>query len=218
LTAVNDFLRHSGPGDPRVSSVPRFTCATKPGENTMSVIAQRTALACAALLLNACATMSADECRTANWYEVGVRDGQAGRAAERLQEHREACAEVKVVPDEARYAQGRSVGLRTYCTPENAVHAGLAGETYEGVCGGGVAVVFARNYQAAYAVYTAKRVITGLDSEVSGKEREIRDDKTTDKRRGELRSEIREIDRKRERARDDLRGAELNLDRVVSGR
>jgi hypothetical protein len=170
------------------------------------------------LALAACATMTADECRQANWYDVGLRDGRDGRAAGRLQEHREACAEAQVKPDEARYAQGRQQGLRDYCLPDNAVTAGLAGSSYEGVCPGGSDGLFARNHRAAHAVYEAKRSIADLDSEVSRKEAELRNDKTSDKRRTELRSEIREIDRKRQVARDDLHTAERNLDRVLAGR
>ncbi|CAN5375852.1 hypothetical protein BH11PSE11_BH11PSE11_32300 [soil metagenome] len=128
--------------------------------------------------LGGCATMSADECRNANWYEVGLKDGAHGKAVERLAQHREACADVKIKPDERPYLQGRQVGLRSYCTHDNAVREGLAGNYYEGVCEGPASAVFLRNYQAARAVHDARSRISSLDSSASSKEAELRNDKT----------------------------------------
>jgi hypothetical protein len=166
--------------------------------------------------LNACATLSPEQCRTVNWYDLGVEDGRAGYEADRLARHREACAEVGVIPDEKRYMQGRKLGLKSYCTADSAVQEGLAGHRYEGSCSGNSGAVFKRFYDAAYAVYEARQKIERIDSGIASKEREIRDGKTSEDRRRELHSEIRGLDRERDGARDELGWRERDLDRVRS--
>jgi len=161
-------------------------------------------------LLAGCATIPEDQCAKVDWYDLGVNDGLAGHSAERLLRHREACAGVRVVPDEKRYLQGRQVGLAEYCRPENAQREGLAGRPYADVCD----AAYKRIYQAAYAVASLKRRIQSNLDEVSRKETELRDQKTSDSKRNQLRSEIRELDRRRESLRDELFTAERELDRI----
>ena len=69
-------------------------------------------------LLAGCASLDKDECRTADWYAVGLEDGARGRALDRLGDHRRACAEHGVTPHTERYLAGRSEGLRSFCTYE----------------------------------------------------------------------------------------------------
>jgi len=155
-------------------------------------------------LLGGCATIPEDQCAKVDWYDLGVTDGRAGQVADRLLRHREACAGVQVVPDEQRYLQGRQEGLAEYCRPDNAQREGLAGRPYADVCD----ATFKRIYQSAYAVASLKRRINSNLDEVSRKETELRDQKTSDSKRNQLRSEIRELDRRRESLRDELFTAE----------
>ena len=46
----------------------------------------------ALLLLASCATLSEEECRAADWYQIGVNDGAEGRATDYVESHRRACA------------------------------------------------------------------------------------------------------------------------------
>jgi hypothetical protein len=91
----------------------------------------RTLLACfaGALFLAGCGTIPEQECATVDWYELGLKDGRAGYAPERVAQHREACKGVAVEPDELKYLQGRKVGLGEYCQAANAFRDGLAGFT-----------------------------------------------------------------------------------------
>jgi hypothetical protein len=60
----------------------------------------RLAAALAALSsLSGCASISADECRSANWQDIGIRDGANGQPEEYLIQHSTACAKVGVTPD-----------------------------------------------------------------------------------------------------------------------
>lgn len=163
------------------------------------------------LLLAACATIPEDQCAKVDWFELGVQDGRAGHEEDRLNRHREACAGVKIFPDEKRYMEGRKIGLTEYCQPENAVREGLAGRYYRGVCNN---EGFRRLHQAAYKVYSLKQNIKSNLDDISRKESELRNKDTSEARRKELHSEIRDLDRRRESLRDDLYRAEQELDRV----
>ena len=87
---------------------------------------------------------------------------------------------------------------------------GLAGRPYADVCD----ATFKRIYQAAYAVASLKRRINSNLDEVSRKETELRDQKTSNSKRNQFRSEVRELDRRRESLRDERFTAERELDRV----
>jgi len=165
-----------------------------------------------ACALAACGTIPEKECATIDWYELGFKDGRAGFAPERVAEHRDACKGVKVEPDELKYLQGRRAGINEYCQPANAFRDGLAGNDYNGVCDG----QFARNHAAALRVATLKRAIERNRGDVSWRESEIRSDKTSDSRRAQLRSDVRELDRNREVLRDDLARAERELERLMA--
>ena len=168
------------------------------------------ALACT---LSGCASMREDQCPKVDWFELGVRDGRAGHPAERLVEHREACAGANVAPDEAQYLQGRREGIAVYCQIDNAVTEGLAGRRYHGLCN----AAWVRNYQAGYAVASVRSQIDDNLSTVSRNEAELRSERTSDARRSQLRSEIRELDRRRESLRVAQANAERELARVLAG-
>jgi hypothetical protein len=174
----------------------------------------RTHLAClaAAIVLTGCGTMPEQECATVNWYDLGLKDGRAGYPPERVAQHREACKGVAVEPDELAYLQGRRIGINEYCQLANAVRDGLAGNEYHGQCDG----AFARNHAAALRVATLRRAIERNRGDVSWREAEIRSDRTSDSRRADLRSQVRELDRDRESLRDQLVRAERELDRLMA--
>ena len=87
-----------------------------------------------AILMNGCATLSKDECLTADWYAIGYEDGAKGHVATRHAEHRKSCAEYKVTPDIQRYLDGRERGLLQFCTSNKGYLYGVNGYHYKGVC------------------------------------------------------------------------------------
>ena len=64
-------------------------------------------LVVAVAFLSSCASMSEQECLSANWLDQGFRDGRNGQPLRRFEEHRQACAKVGVRPDQRLYLQGR---------------------------------------------------------------------------------------------------------------
>ena len=184
------------------------------------------------LLLASCATMTPEECRYANWYDVGWRDGSAGRTLALLNSRIEDCTEASVGVDGNAYLRGRDEGLKCYCRLENAVSVGLAGERYEGVCPAGIDGEFRRRYEIAYKVYAARGEIARIDGRMRSAEDHLhridRDEdhrlheaKTDDERRRihrdadddrrRVRNELRDLDFAALRARDAARAAEWTL-------
>lgn len=172
--------------------------------------------ACAAgLLLSGCATLNEQECRSADWRAIGRTDGQQGRAMDRLDEHRKACAEHGVTPNADRYWLGRSEGLQSYCQLDNALRVGRAGQAYLGVCPPQIDPAFRRFHAATYEVWRLRSAIDGVDNEIDQHERSLRQSGLSDRERSRIRQAIRELDRRRDRLRDDLNDQERRVDRLM---
>lgn len=168
--------------------------------------ARVTALAAIALL-SGCASMSEQECLSADWHDRGMRDGHNGQPRHYVEAHREACAKVGVVPDELAYRTGHAVGIRQYCTPENGGRVGRRGSTYRQACPAELEGAFLDRYRAGYRVYEAEQRVRSIDSDIQHKERALDKEKNEDKRR-RLRRDLRDLDDRLRRARHDLHDAE----------
>lgn len=166
-----------------------------------------------AALLQGCATMSADECRTANWRDVGLRDGLAGQPLAHLDRRTKACAESGVAVNAALYLQGRNQGLPQYCRLDNAATLGLQGKTYHGVCAGGIDAEFRRRHGLGMDVYKARNELRNVEQRRRTLEDRLGDAKTDEDRR-RWRGELRDNDQDYRQARDRIREAEWNFDRL----
>lgn len=161
-----------------------------------------------------CASIAAEDCPKVDWYQLGMKDGREGRPEARLHEHRRACRETGVVPDERAWTTGRFEGLRGYCTLGNALSEGRAGNTYHGVCQGPIEGPFRELHSAAYAVHEANRRVREIDSSISSRERDLRKKDLSDRDRDRIRSDIRDLDRRRDSARSEVYRRERDLDYV----
>lgn len=85
-------------------------------------------------LLSSCATLSKQECLIADWQAIGYNDGVAGYQSERLASHTKACAKASVAPDYMAWERGRELGLKQYCTTNNAYNVGRRGRQLNNVC------------------------------------------------------------------------------------
>lgn len=168
----------------------------------------------AVILVAGCAsTRELDTCAGPDWYAVGLADGRAGRAAERIAEHRRACAKAGIEPDELRYLQGRRDGLAEYCSPDNAFREGLAGHDYVGGCDS----TFARNHRAAFRVAELRKEVEANRSAIAWRTAEINGNSASDARRSNLRTEVRDLEQKRDALRSQLQRAEHELQRLRLG-
>ena len=131
--------------------------------------------ACALVLgLASCSTMSEKECQFANWRDIGLTDGLAGKSLGLLNERRSDCAEANIQLDQKAYLKGREEGLKTYCQLGNAVHLGLRGEPYEGVCPAAIEPEFRRRYTIGRDVYHFRTEIDRLERRLASLEQQSR--------------------------------------------
>ena len=158
-------------------------------------------------LLTGCASMSPQECQTANWYEQGMRDGIHGEPRSRVEDHREACAKLGIQPDVKKYMAGRDIGIRQYCTPDVGMQEGLQGRSYRNSCPPLLEAKFLDRYRVGYRVYQAQQRVNQLDNEVNRKQREL-DKARDDNKRARLRQDLRDLDRRLRDARNDVYYAE----------
>lgn len=171
-----------------------------------------------AALLSGCATLSETQCRQADWEALGEDDGALGYPPERIGEHREACAEYGIVPDEAAYARGRLAGLDRLCTVAGGLAHGRAGRSYQGVCPPGYEQDFYTGYQVG-------RRIERVEGELEDTERALRQvdfdlarQDLSDDQRGNLYYRFRELQRERDSLRRELARLEDEARRLLSER
>ena len=71
--------------------------------------------------LSSCAgKMSKKDCEAVDYYEVGLKEGKAGKNADRIRELTETCTAEGVAIGTEKYNYGRQVGLADYCDESRA--------------------------------------------------------------------------------------------------
>ena len=86
------------------------------------------------LALSGCATLTADQCKVADWRALGVEDGALGYGEIRFLDYAKDCASADITPDRVAWEAGRAEGLKQFCTPEGAYSAGADGRPFRGRC------------------------------------------------------------------------------------
>jgi hypothetical protein len=126
-------------------------------------------LAAAALASTGCASLSKSECLSANWEDIGVRDGANGRAEEYLIQHSKACSKVQVTPDREAWLDGRTRGLERFCVPYRVYQIGEYGAGFDvGICRGYDEDRLLSAHQKGLDVYRLGNAVASLDSEIRG--------------------------------------------------
>ncbi|CAN5217807.1 hypothetical protein BH10PSE3_BH10PSE3_34970 [soil metagenome] len=178
--------------------------------------------AVAASALAGCATMSKQECLQGDWASVGFKDGEAGRAQSRLDDHAKACAKSGVVPQAAPYFAAREQGLKLYCTQDRGFSEGRTGQSYAGVCPPGPERGFLVGYGDGQLVHAAVSRLSQAESdrssadsraekrdrEARGVEDELKNPKLTPEQTRELRDRLNRLRSERRQAVEDGRRAD----------
>ncbi len=163
------------------------------------------------LWLSGCSTLSEQDCRQGNWFQIGIRDGRFGEPTSVLEAHQTACNKYAVNIDTNAYLAGREQGLQSYCELENAFRLGLNGSRYKGTCPRNVDLLFSRYNSAALSVYQLQQQLRSTDEHIAQENRALQLGKDDMKRRVELRS----LERQHTRLRDDLLLQQRELDRLM---
>jgi len=121
-------------------------------------------LTISALVLSGCATLSKDECLTANWYQIGYEDGAEGYPDTRIKSHREACAEYGIKPNFNDFQKGHGEGVITFCTPRNGFNKGKRNTKYQGVCPVDLETNFLEAYNNGRQIHAANTAVRDAKS------------------------------------------------------
>lgn len=127
------------------------------------------------LILQGCASMSADECLTANWELIGLEDGSQGYELAKIGRHRKACAEHGVSPDLQAYEIGHKRGVRTYCTWDKGFAKGKSGGDYNGICPADLEIEFVSGLSSGREIYDLNRQLQATRSDMAELEDNIVD-------------------------------------------
>ncbi|WP_419910475.1 DUF2799 domain-containing protein [Hoeflea sp.] len=166
------------------------------------------------LALSACATLNEAECQTANWRDLGQRNGQEGRASSYVVEHEKACQRYGTPVDAASWRAGWEVGIRQYCRPQNGLIVGTEGKYYAQSCPADVAPGFLRTYAIGKRVYDARQERDRVRAEIDSLTGEIAEAGDSEER-ARLATQLSFKQNELFRAQRRLRDAEIEADRVV---
>lgn len=134
----------------------------------------RILLACVLLQLTACASMSKEECMTANWQAIGYEDGSKGKPEITVQSHRKACAKINIAPDLVQYQRGHKEGVRVYCkNTSQAYQLGTQGGAYYHVCPADLEQDFLAAYRLGQELFAIEKKINDIESQISSFESSI---------------------------------------------
>ena len=154
--------------------------------------------------ISGCATLSEQECKTADWGRLGYQDGASGHSESRLAAHAEACQKIGIRPNSQLWRAGWDQGVLTYCTPNVGWREGLAGRSYEGVCRGRNEDAFLHAFNLGADIHRLTSRIESNDREIRRLERQLSEARKDDTRH-ELRQRIRSLDFEQSRLRSSLR-------------
>ncbi|MET0546233.1 MAG: DUF2799 domain-containing protein [Caulobacterales bacterium] len=177
------------------------------------------------VLAGSCETMSADECRLADWGSLGYRDGAAGSAVSRFTDREKSCAKKGYAAQFDSYMKARDDGLRSFCQPERGFRAAMDGYQYAGVCPRELEPDFMLGYSDGRIAYQAKQAVADRQSEINSlrwkiddyedkivdKRAIVRDPKATPEQKAEAQKKLDELEYDRKSANKDLRRAEDDL-------
>lgn len=125
-------------------------------------------------LLAGCASMSKEECLTADWRAVGYEDGAAGAPVSAITPRRQACAKkIGAAPDMDAYLVGRDEGLADYCRPSNGFAVGARGAAYYGVCKDVLADPFLAAYRRGADLYALETAAIRAGDAVAAAQEEL---------------------------------------------
>lgn len=125
------------------------------------------------LALAACASLTEEECRAGDWFQIGVADGAEGRGTDRIEAHRRACADTGVTPDTEAWLAGRERGLRLYCVPQKAYRVGREGRSIAEGCTTGERARMQPAWEWGREYWRLEIQADGLRSEIRAINREI---------------------------------------------
>lgn len=132
-----------------------------------------TVLVGASMGLSACATMSEEECQTADWRVVGFDDAARGYEDKRIREHAEACASAKVRVDFTAYQAGYEQGLQRFCTASNGFNVGESAKAHPQQCHSANYSKFVAGYMLGVEARALNQERSSLNKQIDEQEKQV---------------------------------------------
>ncbi len=146
------------------------------------------------IALAGCATLSEEECRYADWHDLGFQDGRQGHPDNRVARHAEACTEYGIRPDADQWRDGWREGITYFCTPDRGWREGVDGNAYNQVCPPDLEPDFLYGYEPGRDLHRNRQSLQEVDQRIVEVEDELDADETmSSERRRELSRELREL-------------------------
>lgn len=114
------------------------------------------------LLLSACATMTPDECRLADWYLIGEMDARAGLGPSHFANRDRACREAGYLSDQSSWRAGWDHGLTVFCTGDQGFRFGRQGGRYESICPAALEPDFLRGFDPGRRIHVQEERVSSV--------------------------------------------------------
>ncbi len=174
-------------------------------------------LLCSLAIATGCATLSEEQCHSTDWEALGEEDGALGYPPERIEEHRSACEEYGVVPDEAAWNRGRLAGLDQLCSTRGGLRLGQAGRSYSGACPPGYEEDFREGYSIGKRIRSVNSEIERTEEMIRLLQLELNVGRLTETQEFTIRQRLDEHNHKRLSLERDLAELEQQAQRLLSG-
>lgn len=160
--------------------------------------------------LTGCASISEDQCRLGDWYQLGLQDGQQGKKNQAANYSGD-CAEYKVSVDTVKYNQGRDEGLKTFCTYDNGAFIGQNNQGYDNVCPSELAAGFMAGYRPHRTLAKAKAELSERERTLSNYKAQYDAAEKDSEERKRLKSHVKTAKNQVSRAKTDVNRYEYEL-------
>lgn len=130
--------------------------------------------------LGGCATLTPEQCRQADWYELGARDALAGSAPGIIDSHARACDRAGVVPDAALWQAGYNETLPRFCVGAYGYRLGARDGTYHGQCPPELEREFLDGFRLGQDVHDLEGQIREVEENIERLRQSMRDEHATE--------------------------------------
>lgn len=86
------------------------------------------------ILLNACSSLSKEDCTNKNWLNLGKEDALSGEVEPKTANYRKDCSKYGLQIKSMDYLKGFELGLKEYCTYYNGLYRGKEGSASHSLC------------------------------------------------------------------------------------
>ena len=139
--------------------------------------------------ITACASLDQGECETANWYELGVKDGERGRKEGTYTTYRKDCSEYNIDVNVEEYRTGWQSGIVSYCDADNAFVLGIDGNSGTNYCPLDLRDSFTSAHSLGYAIHSHRKRIDQINHRVEEIIQELVEEELTLEEKGDLANE-----------------------------